>query len=219
VINREKKKTDSAPAQIILSSENLLLKAELDKKKLKIDSLRQNIAQENKNKMFEFEQQVLRKRKQIEDQKSTMEAKAKENQDRLTILEQATKDSIEGYHKMLEQMRVKHDEALERLIADQKEKVDADHQRQEELQAEIKEQQNKFENCSAQLYLTQDQGMKKMEKEHEQEHAELEAEKQGLSKQIEQMVQAFQETRAQVEHDTWERIDKQKEDDKAEMAR
>jgi hypothetical protein len=61
--------------------------------------------------------------------------------------------------------------------------------------------------------------MKKMEKEHEQEHAELEAEKQGLSKQIEQMVQAFHETRAQVEHDTWERIDKQKEDDKAEMAR
>jgi hypothetical protein len=52
--------------------------------------------------MFEFEQQVLRKRKQIEDQKSTMEAKAKENQDRLTILETATKDSIEGYHKMLE---------------------------------------------------------------------------------------------------------------------
>jgi hypothetical protein len=50
-----------------MSSENLLLKAELDKKKLKIDSLRQNIAQENKNKMFEFEQQVLRKRKQIED--------------------------------------------------------------------------------------------------------------------------------------------------------
>jgi WD40 repeat protein len=40
VINREKKKTDSAPSQIILSSENLLLKAELDKKKLKIDSLR-----------------------------------------------------------------------------------------------------------------------------------------------------------------------------------
>lgn len=92
---------------------------------------------------------------------------------------------------MLEQMRVKHEDALERLIADQKEKVDADHQRQEELQAEIKEQQNKFENCSAQLYLTQDQGMKKMEKEHEQEHAELEAEKQALSKQIEQMVQAF----------------------------
>jgi hypothetical protein len=67
VINREKKKTDSALPQIIMSSENLLLKAELDKKKLKIDSLRQNIAQENKNKMFEFEQQVLRKRKQIED--------------------------------------------------------------------------------------------------------------------------------------------------------
>lgn len=94
VINREKKKTDSALPQIIMSSENLLLKAELDKKKLKIDSLRQNIAQENKNKMFEFEQQVLRKRKQIEDQKSTMESKAKENQDRLAILEQATKDSI-----------------------------------------------------------------------------------------------------------------------------
>jgi hypothetical protein len=52
--------------------------------------------------MFEHEQQVLRKKKQIEDQKATMEAKAKENQDRLSILEQATKDSIEGYHKMLE---------------------------------------------------------------------------------------------------------------------
>jgi hypothetical protein len=85
-----------------ISTENLLLKTELDKKKAKIDSLRQNIAQENKNKMFEHEQQVLRKKKQIEDQKATMEAKAKENQDRLSILEQATKDSIEGYHKMLE---------------------------------------------------------------------------------------------------------------------
>lgn len=77
--------------------------------------------------MFEFEQQVLRKRKQIEDQKATMESKAKENQDRLAILEQATKDSIQGCHTMLEQMRVKHEDALERLIADQKEKVDADH--------------------------------------------------------------------------------------------
>lgn len=127
VIYKDKKKADQALPPVGISTENLLLKTELDKKKAKIDSLRQNIAQENKNKMFEHEQQVLRKKKQIEDQKATMEAKAKENQDRLSILEQATKDSIEGYHKMLEQMRIKHADALERLIADQKEKVDADH--------------------------------------------------------------------------------------------
>lgn len=55
IINRDKKKTDQGLPQINISSENLLLKTELDKKKAKIESLKQNIQQENKNKMFEFE--------------------------------------------------------------------------------------------------------------------------------------------------------------------
>jgi hypothetical protein len=46
---------------------NLLLKTELDKKKAKIESLKASIAQEYKNKMFEHEQQKLKKNKQIEE--------------------------------------------------------------------------------------------------------------------------------------------------------
>lgn len=83
----------------------------------------------------------------------------------------------------------------------------------------MKEQANKFEQCSAQLYLTQDQQMKTMEKEHKLEHDKLEDDKAKLSKQIEQMVQKFKETRERVENETWERIDQQKETDKQEMAK
>lgn len=57
-----------------------------------------------------------------------------------------------------------------------------------------------------------------MEKEQALEHAELERDKDGLSKQIEQMVQQFKDTRERVESETWDRIDRQKEDDKSEMA-
>lgn len=57
-----------------------------------------------------------------------------------------------------------------------------------------------------------------MEKEQTLEHAELERDKDGLSKQIEQMVQQFRDTRERVESETWDRIDRQKEDDKSEMA-
>lgn len=60
--------------------------------------------------------------------------------------------------------------------------------------------------------------MKTMEKEQTLEHAELERDKDGLSKQIEQMVQQFRDTRERVESETWDRIDRQKEDDKSEMA-
>lgn len=60
--------------------------------------------------------------------------------------------------------------------------------------------------------------MKTMEKEQTLEHAELERDKDGLSKQIEQMVQQFKDTRERVESETWDRIDRQKEDDKSEMA-
>lgn len=56
--------------------------------------------------------------------------------------------------------------------------------------------------------------MKIMEKEHKLEHDELEADKASLSKQIEQMVQQFKETRERVENETWDRIDQQKETDK-----
>ena len=77
----------------------------------------------------------------------------------------------------------------------------------------MKDQANKFEQCSAQLYLTQDQYMKTMEKDHKLEHDSLEADKERLSKQIEQMVSQFKETRERVENETWDQIDKQKEDD------
>jgi hypothetical protein len=60
--------------------------------------------------------------------------------------------------------------------------------------------------------------MKTMEKEQKLENDELEAEKERLSKEIEQMVSQFKETRERVENETWDRIDKQKEDDKTEMA-
>lgn len=60
--------------------------------------------------------------------------------------------------------------------------------------------------------------MKTMEKEHKLEHDELEAAKERLSKQIEHMVSQFKDTRERVENETWDRIDKQKEDDKHEMA-
>jgi len=46
-------------------------------------------------------------------------------------------------------MKEKHSADMERLIADQNEKIEADHARQVELQAEMKEQANKFEQCSA----------------------------------------------------------------------
>ena len=61
--------------------------------------------------------------------------------------------------------------------------------------------------------------MKTMEKEHKLEHDDLEAEKARLSKQIEQMVQQFKETRERVENETWDKIDQQKETDKQEMAK
>ena len=61
--------------------------------------------------------------------------------------------------------------------------------------------------------------MKTMEKEHKLEHDKLEDDKAKLSKQIEQMVQKFKETRERVENETWERIDQQKETDKQEMAK
>ena len=57
-----------------------------------------------------------------------------------------------------------------------------------------------------------------MEKEQKLENDELEAEKERLSKEIERMVSQFKETRERVENETWDRIDKQKEDDKTEMA-
>jgi hypothetical protein len=60
--------------------------------------------------------------------------------------------------------------------------------------------------------------MKTMEKEQKLENDELEAEKERLSKEIERMVSQFKETRERVENETWDRIDKQKEDDKTEMA-
>jgi hypothetical protein len=55
-----------------------------------------------------------------------MEAKSKENAERLQILEHSTKESMDGYQKMLEAMSIKHEEDLEKLISDQKEKIDAD---------------------------------------------------------------------------------------------
>jgi len=105
------------------------LKTELDKKKAKIESLKASIAQEQKNKMFEFEQQKLRKLKMIEEQRETMSLKSKENTDKLEQLEEQTKESIEGYDKMLQQMKEKHGSDMERLVADQNEKIEADHAR------------------------------------------------------------------------------------------
>ena len=56
--------------------------------------------------------------------------------------------------------------------------------------------------------------MKTMGKEQKLEHDSLETDKDRLSRQIEQMVSQFKETRERVENETWDRIDRQKEDDK-----
>jgi len=57
---------------------------------------------------------------------------------------------------MLLEMKDKHAIAISRLELDQSEKIEADHARQVELHSEMTQQANKFEQCSAQLYLTQD---------------------------------------------------------------
>ena len=115
-------------------------------------------------------------------------------------------------------MATKHSRDMEKLQSDQQAKVEADEARRAELREEMVDQSNKFEQCSAQLYLTQDQQMKTMEKEQKLEHDSLETDKDRLSRQIEQMVSQFKETRERVENETWDRIDRQKEDDKQEMA-
>jgi hypothetical protein len=74
-----------------------------------------------------------------------MTQKKKENEDKLEGLDVATKESVDGYNKMLKQMAEKHQGDMLRLNEDQQEKIEADQARQIELQAERKDQAIKFE--------------------------------------------------------------------------
>ena len=74
-----------------------------------------------------------------------MSQKKKENEERLYSLEQATQESVNGYAKNLSEMKEKHSVDISRIELDQQEKIEADHNRQLELQAEMDEQGNKFE--------------------------------------------------------------------------
>jgi len=116
-------------------------------------------------------------------------------------------------------MNYAHSEEMERKKQDYADKMDADQQRYDELQAQKDEDSRKFEERLHELTLYHEKITNELEQDQKIDLNRQIQETNMLKETIEQMMKQHKELREKIENDAWEEIDILKDKNKEELAK
>lgn len=116
-------------------------------------------------------------------------------------------------------MESSHDLEMARRKADYEDKMEADHQRFAELQAQKDDDTRKFEERLNELSLHHEKIIKELKQDQKIQLDRQTQETDRLKEKIEQMMKNHKQERERIEDETWVKIDELKDKNKEELAK